>query len=50
VFAASGDLGNFSGFVQGSPDYERPADLWGYARTCTQSPNISGRRTGLESV
>jgi 2-keto-3-deoxy-L-rhamnonate aldolase RhmA len=23
VFAASGDLGNFSGFAQGSPDYER---------------------------
>ena len=23
VFAASGDLGNFSGFPQGSPDYER---------------------------
>ena len=23
IFAASGDLGNFSGFAQGSPDYER---------------------------
>jgi hypothetical protein len=23
VFAASGDLGNFSGYAQGSPDYER---------------------------
>ena len=23
LFAASGDLGNFSGFAQGSPDYER---------------------------
>ena len=23
VFAASGDLGNFSGYRQGSPDYER---------------------------
>src|SRR5438445_10938279 len=23
VFAASGDLGNFSGYKQGSPDYER---------------------------
>ena len=23
LFAASGDLGNFSGFPQGSPDYER---------------------------
>ena len=23
VFAASGDLGNFSGFPQGTPDYER---------------------------
>ena len=23
VFAASGDLGNFSGYPQGSPDYER---------------------------
>jgi hypothetical protein len=23
LFAASGDLGNFSGYAQGSPDYER---------------------------
>src|SRR2546428_9905267 len=23
VFAASGDLGNFSGYAQGTPDYER---------------------------
>ena len=23
IFAASGDLGNFSGFAQGTPDYER---------------------------
>jgi 2-keto-3-deoxy-L-rhamnonate aldolase RhmA len=23
IFAASGDLGNFSGYAQGSPDYER---------------------------
>ncbi len=23
VFAASGDLGNFSGYKQGTPDYER---------------------------
>ena len=23
IFAASGDLGNFSGYKQGTPDYER---------------------------
>ena len=23
IFAASGDLGNFSGYTQGTPDYER---------------------------
>jgi 2-keto-3-deoxy-L-rhamnonate aldolase RhmA len=27
VFAASGDLGNFSGFAQGSPDYERAINI-----------------------
>jgi len=27
VFAASGDLGNFSGFRQGSPDYERAINI-----------------------
>jgi 2-keto-3-deoxy-L-rhamnonate aldolase RhmA len=27
VFAASGDLGNFSGFQQGSPDYERAINM-----------------------
>jgi 2-keto-3-deoxy-L-rhamnonate aldolase RhmA len=27
VFAASGDLGNFSGFQQGSPDYERAINI-----------------------
>src|SRR6478672_10254462 len=27
VFAASGDLGNFSGYAQGSPDYERAINI-----------------------
>jgi 2-keto-3-deoxy-L-rhamnonate aldolase RhmA len=27
VFAASGDLGNFSGFRQGTPDYERAINI-----------------------
>jgi 2-keto-3-deoxy-L-rhamnonate aldolase RhmA len=27
VFAASGDLGNFSGFRQGNPDYERAINI-----------------------
>src|SRR5204863_6055707 len=27
VFAASGDLGNFSGFAQGTPDYERAINI-----------------------
>jgi 2-keto-3-deoxy-L-rhamnonate aldolase RhmA len=27
VFAASGDLGNFSGFQQGTPDYERAINM-----------------------
>jgi 2-keto-3-deoxy-L-rhamnonate aldolase RhmA len=27
VFAASGDLGNFSGFRQGQPDYERAINI-----------------------
>ena len=27
LFAASGDLGNFSGFAQGSPDYERAINV-----------------------
>jgi 2-keto-3-deoxy-L-rhamnonate aldolase RhmA len=27
IFAASGDLGNFSGFPQGSPDYERAINI-----------------------
>ena len=27
VFAASGDIGNFSGFQQGSPDYERAINI-----------------------
>ncbi|MFO1184693.1 MAG: aldolase/citrate lyase family protein [Bauldia sp.] len=27
IFAASGDLGNFSGFAQGSPDYERAINI-----------------------
>ena len=27
VFAASGDLGNFSGFAQGTPDYERVINI-----------------------
>jgi 2-keto-3-deoxy-L-rhamnonate aldolase RhmA len=27
VFAASGDLGNFSGYRQGSPDYERAINI-----------------------
>jgi 2-keto-3-deoxy-L-rhamnonate aldolase RhmA len=27
VFAASGDLGNFSGFQQGTPDYERAINI-----------------------
>jgi 2-keto-3-deoxy-L-rhamnonate aldolase RhmA len=27
VFAASGDLGNFTGFAQGSPDYERAINI-----------------------
>jgi len=27
VFAASGDLGNFSGFQQGTPDYERAVNI-----------------------
>ncbi len=27
IFAASGDLGNFSGFQQGSPDYERAINI-----------------------
>jgi 2-keto-3-deoxy-L-rhamnonate aldolase RhmA len=27
VFAASGDLGNFSGFKQGDPDYERAINI-----------------------
>ena len=27
IFAASGDLGNFSGFRQGSPDYERAINI-----------------------
>ena len=27
VFAASGDLGNFSGYPQGSPDYERAINI-----------------------
>jgi 2-keto-3-deoxy-L-rhamnonate aldolase RhmA len=27
VFAASGDLGNFTGFAQGSPDYERVINI-----------------------
>jgi hypothetical protein len=27
IFAASGDLGNFTGFRQGSPDYERAINI-----------------------
>ena len=27
IFAASGDLGNFSGFRQGTPDYERAINI-----------------------
>src|SRR3954447_15292703 len=27
LFAASGDLGNFSGFQQGTPDYERAINI-----------------------
>jgi hypothetical protein len=27
LFAASGDLGNFSGFRQGTPDYERAINI-----------------------
>ena len=27
VFAASGDLGNFSGFAPGTPDYEREINI-----------------------
>jgi hypothetical protein len=27
VFAASGDLGNFSGYKQGDPDYERAINI-----------------------
>ena len=27
VFAASGDLGNFTGYPQGSPDYERAINI-----------------------
>ena len=27
IFAASGDLGNFTGFAQGSPDYERAINI-----------------------
>src|SRR3954464_3589894 len=27
VFAASGDLGNFSGYAQGTPDYERAINI-----------------------
>src|SRR5207247_8753108 len=27
VFAASGDLGNFSGYRQGTPDYERAINI-----------------------
>jgi hypothetical protein len=27
LFAASGDLGNFTGFRQGSPDYERVINI-----------------------
>jgi 2-keto-3-deoxy-L-rhamnonate aldolase RhmA len=27
IFAASGDLGNFSGFAQGTPDYERAINI-----------------------
>jgi 2-keto-3-deoxy-L-rhamnonate aldolase RhmA len=27
IFAASGDLGNFSGFKQGDPDYEREINI-----------------------
>jgi hypothetical protein len=27
IFAASGDLGNFSGFRRGSPDYERVINI-----------------------
>ena len=27
IFAASGDLGNFSGYAQGTPDYERAINI-----------------------
>jgi hypothetical protein len=27
LFAASGDLGNFSGYQQGTPDYERAINI-----------------------
>ncbi len=40
VFAASGDLGNFSGFRQGTPDYERAINIVHDAATQSARPAV----------
>ena len=43
VFAASGDLGNFSGYRQGTPDYERAINI-------VHDAAIKARRAAVRSV
>ena len=47
VFAASGDLGNFSGFRQGSPDYERAINIV-HDAAIKAKPELAGKISGSD--
>ena len=47
IFAASGDLGNFSGYRQGSPDYERLINIVHGLRRLAQANGCAGHSRGV---